>query len=137
MASHRIWGDSDITIVLLDTNAIFMIFEFSIDLESELTRLLGSHKIYIPESVVNEIEIIREKGKGKQKKLANPALQFIKKFPILVHSEFDSADDSIVQIASEHDAVVVTNDKELRNRLTEKNVSRVFLRGKQQLVFEK
>jgi rRNA-processing protein FCF1 len=113
-----------------------MIFEFSIDLESELTRLLGSHKIYIPESVVNEIEIILEKGKGNQKKLATPALHFIKKYPILTHSQFDNADDAIVQIASENKKVVVTNDKELRIRLKEKNVPRIFLRGKQQLVFE-
>jgi rRNA-processing protein FCF1 len=33
--------------------------------------------------------------------------------------------------------VVVTNDKELRERLKEKHVPLIFLRGKQQLVFEK
>jgi len=137
MASHRIWGNSNLTLVFIDTNAIFMIFEFPIDLEEELSRLLGSYIIKIPEAVVREMKTISLKGKGKQKILAKPALTFIKKYPVLSHSSFDTADDAILHLASDLDAVVVTNDKELRKRLKEKNVSLVFLRGKQQLIFEK
>ena len=136
MASHRIRGNSNVTLVFLDTNAIFTIFEFSIDLEKELTRLLGSYVIKIPEVIVQEIETIASKGKGKQKILAKPALSFIKKYPVLPHSSFDNADDAILHLASELDVVVVTNDKKLRERLKENKVSLVFLRGKQQLVFE-
>jgi rRNA-processing protein FCF1 len=137
MASHRIRGNSNVTLVFLDTNAIFTIFEFSIDLEDELTRLLGSFIIKIPEAIVHEIEAIASKGKGKQKILAKPALSFIKKYPMLSHSCFDNADDALVHLASELDAVIVTNDKDLRERLKEKKVAIVFLRGKQQLVLEK
>ena len=136
MASYRIRGNSNITHVILDTNAIFMIFEFSIDLRSELTRLLGSYKIQIPEAVFYELKSIQQKGKGKQKNLAKPALQFIQQYPLLTHPHFNNADDAIVVIAEEIDAVVVTNDKKLRNRLKEKKVSRIFLRGKHQLVME-
>lgn len=137
MASDRLWGNSNITLVLLDTNAILMIFEFSIDLEEELTRLIGSHKIFVPEAVVHELKIIQYKGKGNRKRLAKPALQFINKYSIIHHSEYDTADDAIVHVASEKNAIVVTNDRELRNRLKEKNVSRIFLRGKQQLNFDR
>lgn len=136
MASDRIRGYSNITLVFLDTNAIFSLFEFSIDLESELTRLLGAHKIIIPEAVVHEIELLREKGRGNQKKVAQPALKYIKKYPVFSHVSFESADDALVELASAKDAVVVTNDKQLLNRLKEKGISRVFLRGKQQFVFE-
>jgi uncharacterized protein len=137
MASDRIWGNSKVTLVLLDTNAIFMIFEFSIDVDSELTRLLGSNIIKIPEAVVHEIEIIGNKGKGKQKNLAKPALQFINRYPQLNHDHYSTADDAILHVASDLGAVVVTNDKRLRDRLKQKGVSRIFLRGKQQLVLER
>ncbi len=137
MASDRVRGNSNVTLVFPDTNAIFSIFEFSIDLESELTRLLGAHKIMIPEAVIHEIALIRKKGTGNQKKVARPALEFIKKYPVFSHSSFNSADDALVQIGLENNAVVVTNDKKLRDRLKEKKIARIFLRGKQQLFFEK
>ena len=137
MASHRIRGNSNLTLVFLDTNAIFSIFEFSIDLEDELTRLIGSHVINIPEAVVHEIKIISQKGKGKQKLLAKAALPYIKKYPELSHASFENADDALLYLALDRNAVVVTNDKELRERLKEKKVPLIFLRGKQQLVLEK
>ncbi len=137
MASDRIWGNSKVTLVLLDTNAIFMIFEFSIDIDSELTRLLGSNSIKVPEAVVHEIEAIGNKGKGKQKNLAKPALQFIRRYPQLSHDHYPIADDAILHVASDLGAVVVTNDRGLRDRLKQKGVSRIFLRGKQQLVLER
>ena len=137
MASDRIRGNSEVTLVLLDTNAIFMIFEFSIDIGSELTRLLGSYTINIPEAVVHEIKIIGNKGKGKQKNLAKPALQFISRYSQLSHDQYDTVDNAILHVASDLDAVVVTNDKPLRERLKEKRVSRIFLRGKQRLILER
>jgi hypothetical protein len=137
MASYRIRGNSTITLVFLDTNAIFSIFEFSINLTQELTRLIGAHCIQIPKAVVNEIKTIQKKGKGKQKRLAKPALEFIQQYPVYSHKSYQNADDALVFEAAEVDAVVVTNDKPLRDRLKEKKVSRIFLRGKQQLVLEK
>ena len=113
-----------------------MVFEFSIDLEVELTRLLGAFSIRIPEAVVLEIEMIAEKGKGKQRKLAQPALQFIDRYQVLDHKRFSNADDALINLAMEYNAIVVTNDKVLRERLEEKKVSRIFLRGKQQLILE-
>lgn len=137
MASDRIRGNSEVTVVLLDTNAIFMIFEFSIDIDSELTRLLGAHAAKIPEAVVHEIKNMGKKGTGKQKNLAKPALQFISRYPQLSHGQYATVDDAILHVASVLDAVVVTNDKALRERLKEKGVSRIFLRGKQRLVLER
>jgi rRNA-processing protein FCF1 len=120
----------------LDTNAIFSIFEFSINLESELARLLGAYKILIPIAVINEIKSIMKKGKGKQRILAKPALQFIKHYPVLRHDQYDDADNALLYEAVKENAVVVTNDKELRKRLQKKKVSCIFIRGKQQLVID-
>jgi len=136
MASDRLRGNSNVTPVFLDTNAIFTIFEFSLDVESEIAGLLGSFTIYIPLAVVHEIEIILEKGKGKQRILAKPALQFIKRYSVWDHPKYDTADDALLYEAEKNNAVVVTNDSELRDRLKEQKIPRVFLRGKQRLVLE-
>lgn len=136
MASDRLRGNSNVTPVFLDTNAVFTIFEFSLDVESELSGLLGSFTIYIPLAVVHEIEIILENGKGKQKFLAKPSLQFIKRYSIWDHPKYDTADDALLYEAEKNGAVVVTNDGELRNRLKERKIPRIFLRGKQRLVLE-
>ena len=68
MAPNRIRGDSGRRFVILDTSAIFMVFEYSIDVEQELTRLLGVYNIIIPSAVVDEINILLIEGSGKQKK---------------------------------------------------------------------
>ena len=80
MASNRIREDRKEKLVLLDCNAIMMLFEFSINLEDELQRLIGFYKIKIPISVQKELNILAEKGKNKQKKIAKPALKLIKKY---------------------------------------------------------
>jgi len=70
MASDWIRRNSRRRIILLDTSAIFMIFENSIRIEDELNRLLGSYDIKIIQEIFNEINLLKEKGSGKQKLLA-------------------------------------------------------------------
>ncbi len=64
MASYRVRGDSIHKTVILDSSALMMCFEFSIDLEKELTRLLGSYHIVVPSSIVKELESLSKKGAG-------------------------------------------------------------------------
>ena len=83
MASDWIRRNSKRRIVLLDTSAIFMIFENSIRIEDELNRLLGSYDIRIIQEIFNEIIFLKEKGSGKQKLLAKTSLSFIKRYEII------------------------------------------------------
>ena len=66
MASDWVRGNRDI-IIILDSNAIIMLFEFSINLEDQLTDLLGKYKIIIPRSVYNELKFLSESGNGKKR----------------------------------------------------------------------
>ena len=66
MAPDRLWGNTSIRTVVIDTSAIMMLFEFSIDLEKELTRLLGAYKIIVPFSVITELKFLIDKSKGKK-----------------------------------------------------------------------
>ena len=51
MAADRIRN----TKVILDTNAVLMPFQFNINLDSELKRLLGQYEIIIPNIVIEEL----------------------------------------------------------------------------------
>lgn len=135
MASDRLWGDRIQKTVILDSSAIMMLFDFSIDLEKELTRLLGAYHIVIPTSVVRELEFLSEKGKGEKKTKAKASLKLIEKYETIDTNE-KKADDSVLELAEKINGVVVTNDKELKARLKEISQSVIFLRAKKKLVME-
>ncbi len=132
MAFNRIWSFKT---VILDSSAVLMIFEFSVDLEAELTRLLGRHKVVIPKSVFDELRFLSQQQDGRRRQIAKAAMQFIKKFEI-VNTKIEYADDAIFNLAKETDWVVVTNDKELRKRLRNVLLPVIFLRGKKTLMLE-
>jgi rRNA-processing protein FCF1 len=134
MAFDRLWRNPEKR-VILDSNAILMLFEFSIDLESELTRLIGKNRIIIPEPILRELVFLSKKGKGQKKVNAKAALKLIKDYDI-VEIDTMNADESVFLLAKKLNAIVVTNDRELRDRLKKNSISVVYLRGKQRLELE-
>ena len=135
MASYRLWGDKIHKTVILDSSAVLTLFEFSIDLEKELTRLLGSYHIVIPTPIVRELEFLSENGRGEKKAKAKASLKLIKKYDAIYVDE-KRGDDSILVLAKKINGIVVTNDKELRNRLKKLSLSVIFLRSKKKLAME-
>lgn len=135
MAFDRLWGDKIHKTVILDSSAVLMLFEFSIDLEKELTRLLGNYHIVIPTPIVRELEFLSENGKGEKKTKAKASLKLIKKYDTINVDE-KGGDDSILDLAKKINGIVVTNDRELRNRLKKLSLSVIFLRSKKKLVME-
>lgn len=131
MAFNRLWGNPEKT-VILDSNAILMLFEFSLDFESELTRLLGKYKIIIPSPIVEELILLSEKDKGQKGMNAKAALDLIKKYDIF-NIDAKTADEAVLLTAKKTNGFVVTNDKELRQKLKELSIRVIFLRGKKTL----
>ena len=112
MAFNRLRRNRNIKLVILDTSAILMCFEFSIDLDSQILDLLGKCEIKIPKPIYDEINILSIHGKGVKKNKAKSALKLIKKYKIITIDEiFKSGDDAIFQYAKNLSAYVVTNDK--------------------------
>jgi len=137
MASNRIWGNRDIKVVILDTSAIFMCFEFSIDIENEILNLIGKSRITIPKPIFNEIKLLSIKGKGKKKLIAKSSLKLIeKKYELIDINIEKSGDDAVIQYAKNLYGYVVTNDIELKKRLRNESIPVIFLRGKQKLFLE-
>jgi len=137
MASNRLRGNRDYKIVLLDTNAIFMLFEFSINLEDEIINLIGKSSIIVPKPIFDEIKLIINKGKYNKKKIAKNSLKIIEeKFKIVDLNINKKGDDALIDYAKKLSGIVVTNDKDLKKRLRNEKISVIFLRGKNRLNIE-
>jgi len=134
MASDRIWKDPKEKTVILDSSALMMPFEYSVNLEDELTRLLGKYQIIVPKPIVEELITLSKIGKGRKKRLAKSALVFIKNYNI-IDSE-GKGDDSVLFLAKKYQGIVVTNDRDLRNRVKKSSLQTIFLRGKKKLFLE-
>jgi len=112
-----------------------MLFEFSIDLEDELTRLLGLCHIVVPKPILRELTFLSEKGMGNKNIKARAALKLIEKYDTVEVKE-KTGDDAVLTLAKQTGGIVVTNDRELRKRLKEQSLSVVFLRAKKRLMIE-
>lgn len=135
MAFDRVWGDKIRKTVILDSSAILMCFEFSVDWENELARLLGAYSIIVPCAVIHELQILAEHETGHKKKKAQAALKLISKYETIDETT-RAADEAVLKIAQKTNGVVVTNDTELRKRLISHGVPVIFLRGKKRLALE-
>lgn len=135
MASDRIRGDQGYRVVVLDSSAALMPFEFSIDLESELKRLLGAILIVVPLSVDKELHLLAMRESGEKKGRVQAALKLLDRYE-RAGVEGLSADDAVVMTALKRKGVAVTNDTKLRQKLRSLGVPVVFLKGKQQLALD-
>ena len=131
MASNRIRQDRDAKLVILDSSAIMVLFEFSIDLEGELTRLLGKYHVVIPIPIIRELEFLSKHGKGKKNFFAKSSLKLVEKYD--VEEADEKGDDAVFCLAKKLNGIVVTNDRELKNRLKTASLQVIYLRGKKQL----
>jgi rRNA-processing protein FCF1 len=133
MASDRVWGDKIHKTVILDSSAILMFFEFSMNWEKELAGLVGAHRLVVPTAVIQELQVLATRRKGQKKAAA--ALKLIAKYET-IEGDAISADEALLKIAEKTHGIVVTNDAELRKRLKNRGFSVIFLRGKKKLVLD-
>ncbi len=122
--------------VILDSNALFVPFQFKIDIFDGLEQLLErSHKLILISPVKRELEALAKKGSPKMRKTALYALKLAEKCSYV---EVDApasalADDIIVEIAKEWKSPVFTNDRQLKKRLRDISVPVIYVRQKSRL----
>jgi hypothetical protein len=117
-----------VSIVILDTNALMMPFQFKLNLEQELDRLLGKYEIIVPSSVRAELEWL-----SKSNIIAKSALALSKRYRALFVGRHQTTDSSILKLAKQSRAYVVTNDTNLRTKLRAQNTPVIYLRSKTHL----
>ena len=133
MALDRVWGDKIHKTVILDSSAILMFFEFSVDWEKDLDRLLDGYHVVVPTAVIQELQILTKHSTGKKK--ATAALKLIAKYDT-IDQKADTADEALMKIAEKTKGIVVTNDTELRKQLKNRGFPVIFLRGKKRLFLD-
>jgi len=99
--------------VVLDTNALMMPYQFGINIEKEINRLLGICRIIVPCTVVEEMERLAEEG-GEAGRAAQLGLSIIRKRGFRLMETENKGDDGILETALKIEGAVVTNDKELK-----------------------
>ena len=104
--------------VLLDTNALMAIAELKIDVFVELEKECDfKYEIYILRGTILELKNIMEQQPGKYKRAAKLALDIVQKKEIKIIEKKGKVDDILTEL-SKQGCLIVTQDKELKKRLT-------------------
>ncbi|MEA2075289.1 MAG: PIN domain-containing protein [Euryarchaeota archaeon] len=142
--------------VIVDTNALLIPGEFGVDIFEELARR-GYVHIIVPKKVLTELDRLRQRPglKGKEKIAANVGYSLIHKYTDTSEQEQErmptgctisisieegegekgeeDTDEMIVALALKRKAAVLTNDEELRTKLSQAGIATVYLRGRNRL----
>jgi rRNA-processing protein FCF1 len=116
--------------VILDVNALMMPFQFKINIDIELKRLLGECEVLVPTQVLGELRNL-----SKAHPEAKMALTLSKRYRV-VESPEGTPDESIASLAKSTNSYVVTNDRGLIERLKAERVKVIRLRSRTHLVLE-
>ncbi|WP_424016751.1 PIN domain-containing protein [Halorientalis pallida] len=118
--------------VCLDTSALMMPVECDVRLFEELDRVLGDHDLAVPRAVVTELDSLSAGG-GEEGTAASVGRDLADRARVLDHEE-SYADDAIVELAAAGECdCVVTNDRPLRDRVLDRGVPVIGLRGQNKL----
>ncbi|QLG28033.1 twitching motility protein PilT [Halorarum halophilum] len=116
------------TTVILDTNALMMPVECDVRVFEEIDRLVTDAELVTPAAVVAELEKLSD-GAGEEATAAAVGRDLAERCRV-VETHESYADDAVVELASgEFDGFVVTNDGPLRERLADRAVRVICLRG--------
>ncbi|RLG18958.1 DNA-binding protein [Candidatus Micrarchaeota archaeon] len=119
-------------VVLIDTSLMLDCVNLKIDVFTELDRLMeGVYELRIPSGVLHELDE-KKKGGGKKARDASVAFALLEQRAAVEPSK-GKVDDWLVKRGAELNAVVCTNDSELRRRLKDAGVSVISVRNRSQL----
>jgi hypothetical protein len=119
--------------VAMDTNALMTPVELGVRVFDELDRLLGDQlDLVTPRAVVEELRALAD-GAGKEATAASVGLDLARERCRIVETNESYADDAVVELAESGVDYVVTNDRPLRDRLLERGVRVIGIRGQNKL----
>ena len=116
--------------VLIDTNAFAIPYQFKIDIIEEIKRLVPGAQLATLESVVKELKNLEDKRASKM------AMDLIEINKIEIIDESGYADAALLAYAQSNDAIVFTNDRELKKSCQKMGVPVMYMRKKKHLEIE-
>lgn len=117
--------------VVLDTSALMMPVECGVRVFEELERLLGDADPIAPRAVREELRSLAA-GSGTEATAARVGLDLSSRCRIR-ETDASYADDAVLELAVREGEYAVTNDRPLRDRLLERGVPVIGLRGRNAL----
>ena len=115
--------------VILDTNALMMPVELDVRVFEAVDRLVGDADLVVPEPVVAELEKLRDSGTGTEATAAAVGRDLVSRCRVVGTGE-SYADDAVLELAAGDGDYAVTNDRPLHDRLLERGVRVIGLRGR-------
>lgn len=119
--------------IVLDTNFLMLPDQAGIDVFSGIDALMdGAYRLVVPAGVVAELNGIKEASQGRDGRAASVALSLLERRDVEVIASHGDVDDFIIAYAAEQQALVATNDRELKKRLRKQGnriISRRALHG--------
>ena len=113
--------------VVLDTNALLLPFERSINIDAQLRSLLGECQVFVPGPIVGEL-------KRSSSKHASAALRLLSRYTI--EDTEATGDRAVIELAEKLGAYVVTNDRALIAKLRQKRIKVILMRGGSHLALD-
>jgi rRNA-processing protein FCF1 len=126
--------------VILDTNFLTVPVQFGVDIFSEAERVLERGvEFIILDTVVSEINAKLERAGKKETRMFKVALDLVERCKIVdvdISMKDSAVDDQLLEFAASVEGVLATNDRELRDRASERGIPILMLRGKKHLELE-
>jgi rRNA-processing protein FCF1 len=116
----------------MDTSALMMPVECDVRVFEELDRLLDAAEFVTPAAVIEELDGLAT-GAGEEATAASVGRDLAERCRV-VETDASYADDALVELAERGDCdYVVTNDGPLKDRVLERDVRVIGLRGRNKL----
>ena len=120
--------------IILDTNFLTIPYQFNIDIFEEIDRVIaGDYELTTLDCVVEELKKL-EKSRGKEATAAKVALTLIKEKNVKIINTGEKNVDIKIYRMADKNTIVATNDRNLRQRLKNKNVKVLYLRSEKHIV---
>ncbi len=119
--------------LILDANILIEAVKGASRIFSHLEEVFPGCELVTSKSVIFEVEKI-SRGKSRVSKAARLALQFVEKNSVKIEKTKSRGDDSLIELC-DAGSVLITQDKELRERCVEKGFLAGYLRDRRYLMF--
>jgi len=108
--------------ILLDTNTLILSVKYGLDIFTHIEEtLLRKCSFYVLNKTLVELENLKKKGRPLEKKIATIALKLVKDKCNIINVQplpGETVDDIIVRVVYENKMILITNDRELRSRIS-------------------
>ncbi len=112
---------------VLDTNVLMYIYLEKVDVLPQL-EYLGFSKVFVPQTVVDELNRLKVSLTGKERLAANFALRLIESGEIEVIETEKKGDSALLEVAEKYGCYLITNDKSLRRRAKDLGIPFGYIR---------